>query len=342
MSKMRLIALDAPYQLVVEEREIPVPSAGEVLIQTRANGICGSDLHLYQGTHPYRSYPMYPGHEGTGRVVAWGETVSGFQAGETVIIEPLIHCGRCYPCRQGRTNACSNMLTVGISVPGSLGEYFVVPAHCLYKIPETVPPHIAALAEPFAVGFQAVARGQVQASEFVAIIGAGPIGLATLAAAKLRGAHVAVMDLIDSRLALAQSFGAELTLNSTRKDPVEELREWTRGDMPAVVIEAVGSPRTIELAVQLAADAGRVVIEGVTEQTAQVRGVDFTRKELTVYGSRNNLHQFQNAIDYVLANQRLVEKMVTHQFPLEQTIQAFELADAHPEQVAKIVITLAE
>ena len=112
--------------------------------------------------------------------------------------------------------------------------------------------------------------------------------------------------------------------------------------MPGVVIEAVGSPRTIELAVRLVADAGRVVVEGVTEQAAQIRGVDLTRKELTVHGSRNNSHQFQNAIDYVTAHQALAEKMITHRFPLAQTIQAFELAHAHPEQVAKIVIMLAE
>lgn len=339
---MRSIVLDAPYQLALQEREIPVPNAGEVLIQTRANGICGSDLHFYHGTHPYRNYPMYPGHEGTGHVAVVGENVVGWNVGDTVVIEPLIHCGQCYPCRQGRTNACSNMKTVGINVPGSLSEYYVVPAHCLYQIPASVPTHIAALAEPFSIGFQAVARGAVRADEYVAIIGAGPIGLATLAAAKLRGAHVAMLDLIDARLALAQGFGADLTINSSAENPTDVLREWTRGDMPGVVIEAVGSPRTIELAIQLVADAGRVVVEGVTEQAAQIRGVDLTRKELSLFGSRNNSHRFQTAIDYVVSNQRLAEKMISHQFPLEQTIRAFELADAHPEQVAKIIITLAD
>ena len=194
---MQAVVLNAPYQLDIQERAIPSPNVGEVLIQTRANGICGSDLHFYHGTHPYRNYPMYPGHEGTGRVAVLGEGVSGVTVGETVIIEPLIHCGLCYPCRLGRTNACSNMKTVGINVPGSLSEFYVVPVHCLYKIPETIPAHIAALAEPFSIAFQAVARGQVQSDEYVAVIGAGPIGLATLAAAKLRGAHVAVLDLLD-------------------------------------------------------------------------------------------------------------------------------------------------
>jgi L-gulonate 5-dehydrogenase len=232
------------------------------------------------------------------------------------------------------------MKTVGINVPGSLSEFYVVPAPCLYRIPATIPPHIAALGEPFSIGFQAAARGEVEADDYVAIIGAGPIGLATLAAAKLRGAKVAMLDLLDSRLALGEAFGSDLVINSGKENPADVLREWTSGDMPGVVIEAVGSPRTIELAVRLVADGGRVVIEGVTEEAAQLRGVDFTRKELTVHGSRNNLHEFQNAIDYVLANQALVERMVTQVFPLEGTVQAFELADKHPEQVAKIVIVL--
>lgn len=342
MSLMRSIVLKAPFQLELEEREIPVPGAGEVLIQTRANGICGSDLHYYHGTHPYRAYPMYPGHEGTGRVAALGKGVSGLEIGDAVIIEPLIPCGQCYPCRQGRTNCCSNMKMVGLTVPGSLSEYFVVPPRSLYKIPGTIPSHVAALVEPLSIGFQAVERAKVSVEEFVAIIGAGPIGLATLAAAKQRGAHVVIMDLLDSRLSLAREFGADLTINSKNENPADVLREWTHGDMPGVVVEAVGGPRTMELAIQLVADAGRVVIVGVTEQAAQIRGVDLTRKELTVYGSRNNLHQFPNAIEFVVKHQAVAEKMITQVFSLDQTRQAFELARSHPEQVAKIIIHLAD
>lgn len=339
---MRSIVLEAPYQLALQERPVPTPEAGEVLIQSRANGICGSDLHFYHGTHPYRHYPMYLGHEGTGRVASLGDNVAGFGVGDTVLIEPLIYCGTCYPCRQGRTNCCSNMKTVGVNVPGALSEYFVVPATCLVKIPSAIPSSVAALVEPFSIGFQAVARGEVVAQDFAAIIGAGPIGIATLAAAKERGAKVAIMDLLDSRLALAEAFGADLVIQSRDQNPADMLREWTNGDMPGVVIEAVGGPHTMELAIQLVADAGRVVIVGVTEQAAQIRGVDLTRKELNVYGSRNNLHQFRNASAYVMSHQTLVEKMITQQFPLEQTAKAFELAHAHPDQVAKIVIQVAD
>lgn len=339
---MRAIVMQAPFELGLEEREIPTPQPGEVLIQTRANGICGSDLHYFHGTHPYRKYPMYPGHEGTGRVAALGEGVAGFDVGDTVVIEPLIPCGYCYPCRVNKPNCCSNMKMVGLTIPGSLSEYFVVPTAGLYKVPKDMPSHLAALVEPFSIGFQAVARPDVQANEFVAVIGAGPIGIATLAAAKQRGARVAIMDLLDSRLALAQSFGADVIINSKEQNPAEILHEWTNSDMPGVVIEAVGGPRTIELAIQLAADGGRVVIVGVTEKPAEIRGVDLTRKELTVYGSRNNLHQFQNTIDYITANAPVVEKMVTQIFPLDKTGEAFDLARLHPEQVAKIIIHIAD
>lgn len=338
---MKSLVLTEPYKMHFEELPMPTPAAGEVVLQTRANGICGSDLHFYHGTHPYRSYPMILGHEATARIVALGEGVTGFAVGDTVVVQPLIPCGTCYPCRQGRTNCCSRMKTVGANWPGALQQFYKVPADCLFKIPPEIPASIAALTEPFSIGFQAVARGQITSADRVAVIGAGPIGLAILAAAKRRGAEVAVLDLLDARLRLAERFGADLILNN-KSDPAPALREWTDGDMPSVVIEAVGSAKTIELAVQWVADAGRIVVVGVTEQEAQIRGVDMTRKELSICGSRNNLGLFQEAMNYVAQHQDLVSHMVTQQYSFERAAEAFEMAHAHPEQVCKVVIRVAD
>ncbi len=337
---MHTLVLTAPYEFHFQENPIPQPGTGEVLLQTRANGICGSDLHFYHGTHPYRAYPMQLGHEAAARVIDVGEGVDDFRKGDTVVVQPLVSCGTCYPCRQGRTNCCSRMKTVGVNIPGALAEYYTVPAYCCFKIPAAFPPALASLVEPFSIGFQAVARGQINPADRIAILGAGPIGLTALAAAQERGAKVAITDLLDARLQLAANMGADLTINSKEQNAADLLREWTDGDMPSVVIEAVGSPRTIESAIQLVADAGRVVVVGVTEQQAQIRGVDLTRKELTLYGSRNNLGLFQTAIEYVMRHRDITEAMVTHQFPFERTIEAFQLADAHPDQVCKVVITM--
>jgi L-gulonate 5-dehydrogenase len=336
---MRALVADGPHQLTFVEQPPPTAGPGQVLLRTQSVGICGSDIHLYEGRHPYRTYPMVYGHQATGLAEAVGEGVAGFAPGEQVILEPLIWCGHCYPCRTGRTNCCVNMQTIGVTQPGAMADYFAVPAHTLHKPPRPLAPEVAALCEPYSLGFQAVARGQIGPADRVLIIGAGPIGLTILAVAKLRGAAVAISDLIDRRLELACQMGADLTINSSQEDIAAMVAEWTDGDMPNVVVEAVGHPRMIESAVQLVSAAGRVVVVGVTEQAAQIRGVDMTKKELTIYGSRNNLSLFAEAVAFVSANPELAATIVTDTFAFAQAIDAFEKAVHHPESVCKVVLT---
>jgi threonine dehydrogenase-like Zn-dependent dehydrogenase len=219
-----------------------------------------------------------------------------------------------------------------------LADFFVVPARCLHKTSGDLSPQIAALCEPYSIGFQANARGDIRAEDHVVVVGAGPIGLTILAAAKQRGAQVAITDLIERRLEIAQKMGADLTINSNQTDPVAAVHEWTGGNMASVVVEAVGHPKTIESTIELVADAGRVVIVGVTEEAASIRGVDMTKKELTIYGSRNNLGRFKEAIEYVTAHPDLASTMVTHRYPFGQAIEAFETAETQPEQVCKVIL----
>jgi threonine dehydrogenase-like Zn-dependent dehydrogenase len=324
--------------MTFEEQAKSEPGPGEVQVQSRVVGICGSDIHLYTGTHPYRTYPNVFGHEVSGWVTRVGQGVSGLSPGDHVVMEPLVWCGECYPCSIGRTNCCSRMRTIGVTEPGAMADFFNVPARCLHQAPKDLPAQVAALCEPYSIGFQATARGEVDARDHVVVLGAGPIGLTILAAAKQRGAQVAITDLIDRRLEIARKMAADLTINSGQSDPVAAVREWTGGSMASVVIEAVGHPKTIESAIELVADAGRVVIVGVTEQAASIRGVDMTKKELTIYGSRNNLGRFKEAVDYVSTQPDLAAAMVTHQFSFSQAIEAFETADAHPEQVCKVIL----
>ena len=335
---MRVLVTHAPKKMSIEEREIPQLGAGEVLVQTRAVGLCGSDIHLYAGTHPYRTYPAVFGHEASGRVNRIGEGVQGFNPGDHVVLEPLIPCGTCYPCRIGRTNCCERMRTIGVNEPGALADFFKVPSRCLHKVSEDLDPRIASFCEPFSVGIQANYRGDIGENDNVLIIGAGPIGLAVLAAAKQRGAKVAVADLIDQRLKIAEQLGADLVFNVNRVDLGSEIKEWTQGDMASVVVEAAGNPKTIERTVQLVSFAGRVVIVGVTEEPANVRGVDITKRELSIYGSRNNLGRFKEAVKYVSEHPQSASKMITHEYSYNEVIDAFKMAEAHPEQICKVMI----
>jgi threonine dehydrogenase-like Zn-dependent dehydrogenase len=339
---MQVLVAPAVRQLVFEERPIPEPGPGEVLVKTRTVALCGSDIHLYEGTHPYRIYPNVFGHETSGRVVKIGEGVKGLAPGDHIVVEPAVYCGECYPCRIGRTNCCSRMKTIGVTVPGALAEYYTVSARALHKAPADLSPKAASLCEPCAVGLHASARGNVQAGEHVVVVGAGPIGLMALAGAKQRGAQVAITDLIDRRLEIARKMGADLTINAGKADPVDAVRDWTKGIMAPVVIEAVGTPKTIESTIQLVSDAGRVVIAGVTEQFASIRGVDVTKKELTIYGSRNSLGRFEDAIQFVASRPEMFTAMITREYPFAQSIEAFEVASTQPEQVCKVLITFEE
>lgn len=335
---MKVLVATGVKQLEFDERPVPSPGPGEALVKTRTVALCGSDIHLYNGTHPYRTYPIVFGHETSGWVVGIGDGVTDFKEGDHVVVEPAYYCGECYPCSIGRTNCCSRMKTIGVTVPGALAERFVVPARALHTAPADLSPKAAALCEPCSVGLHSVNRGNVQAGEQVVVIGAGPIGLMAMASAKRRGAQVAITDLIDRRLEIARRMGADLTFNSSREDAVNVVREWTSGVMAPVVIEAVGNPRTIESTIQLVSDAGRVVITGVTEQQANIRGVDLTKKELTISGSRNSLGRFKEAIEFVGAEPERFTAMITNEFSFADAIEAFDTALSHPDRVCKVLI----
>jgi threonine dehydrogenase-like Zn-dependent dehydrogenase len=336
---MEKIIATAPGTFIRENITVPVIQENEVLVRTQAIGICGSDIHLFRGDHPYTTYPMVFGHEAAGVVEQTSQQVSGLQRGDHVVLEPLIPCGVCYPCSIGRSNCCSKMKTVGVTCNGALSELFAVPATCLHAIPSEMPFELAALAEPFSIGFQAAARGNISAADSVLIIGAGTIGLTALSAAKAHGARVMISDILDYRLDLARKMGADHTINSSEKNLKESAMKWNGGIGPSVVIEAVGLPATLESAVDIVSDAGRVVVVGVTKERFCIRGVDVTKKELSIIGSRNNLGRFREALDYVASNPQTAQLLISHSFPFSQAEQAFDHANTHPESTCKVMIT---
>jgi len=336
---MQRFIATAPSTLQKEVLAPPTPQNGEVVVRTEVVGICGSDIHLYRGDHPYTTYPMVLGHEAAGIVEAVGSGISNLQVGDSVVLEPLIPCGQCYPCSIGRSNCCSNMKTVGVTTNGALSESFAVPATCLHKIPSTLPFNIAALSEPFSIGFHAAARGEVSASDQVVIIGAGTIGLTILAAAKQKGARVLISDILNFRLDIANKMGADTIVNSKEADLIQVVLDWTGGRGASVVIEAVGAPPTIESTIDLVSDAGRVVIVGVTKQNFCIRGVDVTKKELSIIGSRNNLGNFKEAIAFITAHPDIAENLITDTFSFSETEGAFLHANQHPEITCKVLIT---
>jgi L-gulonate 5-dehydrogenase len=335
---MKAAVAYAPRDLRLEDVPEPEPGPTDVLLAVRAVGICGSDVHLFRGEHPYRVFPMIYGHEFAATVRAVGAEVTGLDVSTFVVVEPLVACGTCYPCRVGRHNCCTKLQVIGVHRNGGLAQSVVVPARRVHPVPADLEPHIATLCEPFSIGMQAVARGAIDSVDRVVVLGAGPIGLTVLAIAKQRGAAVAVVDLLHNRLELAQALGADVLIDGARDDVLHTVLRWTDGDGASVVVEATGNIRAMESAVDLVAAAGRIVLVGVTTKPVTWPGVEFTRKELTILGSRNNADRFGDAVQFVTEHRHVVAAMITQRFAFADVVRAFELADTQPDHVCKIVI----
>jgi L-gulonate 5-dehydrogenase len=335
---MKTAVTRGPFEISIEDAPIPTPGSGEVLVRVERVGICGSDLSLYKGTHPYRFYPRIQGHEAAGRIVAFGDdATNGLSVGDRVAIEPLLPCGTCYPCRIGRPNCCTRLKVIGAHVDGMFREFVALPAFTLYQASD-LDPELAALAEPVSIAVQAVARGAITAADRVLVMGAGPIGTAICLAATDKGARVVVADKIPARLEIARTYGAEQTVNAGEEDVAAVAQAWTDGEGPSVVVDAVGAPPVIRHCCELVASAGRVVIVGLSEQEVSLPILDFTRKEMTILGSRNNAGLFAEAVDLVRRNRDRMTAMITHRYPLAQFPEAIKFAAEHPAEAEKVMI----
>lgn len=335
---MKAAVTVAPHRVEIQEVPTPEPGAGEALIRLERVGICGSDLHLYHGAHPYARYPRIQGHEAAGQVVAFGPGYAGpIRPGERVAIEPLIPCGHCYPCRIGRRNCCTNLNVIGAHSDGAFREYVALPTYMLYPTGDLTAEE-AALVEPISIGVQAAARGEIAPRDRVVIVGAGPIGAAIAVAAMDRGARVMVVDRLPSRLAMVSRLGVERTVVAGQQDVAAEVQAWTNGDGAHVAVDAVGAPAVIRQVCELVASAGRVVIVGLSDQEVGLPVMDFSRKEMTIHGSRNNAGRFGEAVELVQRNREQLRTMITHRYPLAAMPEAIAFAAEHPAEVEKVMI----
>lgn len=262
---MRAAVMTKPFSIVFQDVPCPEPAAHEVLVKVKAAGICGSDVHFYDGSNPFGRYPQIFGHELSGVIEKTGTAVKERAPGERVAIEPAISCGSCYPCRKGRTNACVNIDMIGSVRKGGFADFIAVPETHVHPIPDDMDFATGALCEPFAIGAQAIKRADVQDGETIVILGLGPIGLTILAQIKKRfQADVIAVDPVRKRLKLAESFGADAAIQPADVNAEEEILKLTNGEGAGIVIEAAGVPATIEQSILLAAAGGKIVIVGLT------------------------------------------------------------------------------
>ena len=319
----------------VPEQEM---KAGDVMIRLQYVGFCGSDLNTYLGRNPMVKLPVIPGHEVGAVIEAVGSEVpEGLKPGMVVTVNPYTNCGKCASCRNARPNACQHNETLGVQRNGSMRERLVLPWEKV--IPAgLLTPRECALVEPMSVGFHAVSRAQVTDSDVVLVIGCGMVGMGAVVRSALRGATVIAADIDDEKLQLAREMGASYTLNTKTDDVNARLLEMTSGFGPDVVIEAVGSTPTYQMAVDVVAFTGRVVCIGYAKSEVSFQTKYFVQKELDIRGSRNALPQdFRAVIHYMERRTCPVDRLISSEVTPEEAQKAMEDWAAAPGKVFRIL-----
>jgi L-iditol 2-dehydrogenase len=328
----------------VEFGEVPKPGFGaeDVLLRIRRIGICGSDVHVYHGKHPYTSYPVVQGHEFCGEVGEVGRSVHGFVQGDLVTAPPQIVCGKCLPCREGRYHICENLKVIGFQAPGVAQEFFPFPESALMKLPAAFTPELGALVEPAAVAIHAVSRAGSVLGLRVLVLGAGPIGNLVAQVARWRGARqVLISDVSDHRLSIARQCGITHTINPNKDSLELRVSEVFSSDRAEVAFECVGLAETANQAILCVRKGGTVIIVGVFGERP---GFDLglvQDRELEVRGTL--MYQRQDYVDSIrcLAGSGIkADPLLTRSFPFRQYPEAYAFIEENREAVMKVMIDL--
>ncbi len=325
---------------IIDKPEPAITNPQEVIVKIAAVSICGTDIHTFTNTHPFVKPPVVVGHECSGVVTETGGEVKGIKVGDRVAIDPVLGCGDCRPCKSGRANACANVKCRGVHVEGAMQELFKIRQQDVYKIPDNLTDLVlAAGVEPFAIGAQAVWRGNVSPGQLMLIFGAGPIGLTTMFMAMNRGAECIMIDTKEDRLKNAVRLGAKRGIPATAVDLKEQVMALTGNEGPHVTCDAVGHPAIVDLCVELVAPTGVVVLLGMDGQQNNVTELSIFRKELTIVGSRMNSGMFPTVLELIKENKLPLDAILTHRFTTDEASEAFTMAIEQPKGFSKAVIT---
>ncbi|RYZ55275.1 MAG: zinc-binding alcohol dehydrogenase family protein [Chitinophagaceae bacterium] len=320
---MRTLVCTEPGTFTYTDGQEPALQKGRAIIKVKRIGICGTDIHAFEGTQPYFTYPRILGHELSGELVAFDEA-PGFAVGDPVSFIPYYHCGHCIACRRGKPNCCVHMQVCGVHVNGGMVEYLSVPSASLLQGKGLAFDELALL-EPLAVSAHGVRRAAVEKDEFVLVIGAGPIGLGAMLAAQLAGARVIVMDTNKLRLCFAkENLQVPFAVDAAAADVYEQINAITGGDMPTVVIDATGSQAAINGGFRYLAHGGRYVLIGLQKGDISFSHPEFHKREAALMSSRNATRQDFEAVMAAIKDGKISPKMfITHRTRFDEVKEVF-------------------
>ena len=331
---MKEVVITGPKQYEIREVPVPKPGDGEVLIQMKAAGVCGSDVHQFLGENPNAVFPRVPGHENAGVIVAVGKDVKNIKVGDHVVVDLVVACGECPQCKKGRRNVCRTVKARGSAIDGGWREYFAVPEHEVYLLPQDMPFKDAALIEPFAIGGHCTTRAGIQGGESVLVLGSGTIGAVILQTLKLKGCRVICADINDASLARAKEYGAD----------ADAVQKFTDGAGVDVIFDSACYPGSLTAVLEMGIPANGATIVPMGFCTAQegITQAMINTRELSIIGTRMSCNQFQPTIERFAKHEYQLDGMVSHYIPFSQVGQVFENIIHPPKDMKKMVIVFDE
>jgi L-iditol 2-dehydrogenase len=341
---MKALVLTEYKKLEIQELPKPEPGADDVLIRVEACGVCGSDVHGYDGSTGRRIPPLVMGHEAAGTIADVGRNVTGFRQGQRVTFDSTVSCGSCYFCHRGQINLCDNRQVLGVSCgdfrrAGAFAEFVTVPARILHELPDTLSFQKAAMIEAISVGVHAVALTPVMLNDTAVVVGAGMIGLLTLQAVKLAGAtRLIVVDVDDTRLKTARDLGATHTINAKQTDVAKAVRELTQGRGADVALECVGTTATVQSAVESTRKGGAVTLVGNVAPKIELPLQAVVTRQIRLQGSCASSGEIPACIALLDSGAIRVEPMLSAFAPLEEGPSWFERLYHHEPNLMKVVL----
>jgi L-iditol 2-dehydrogenase len=342
---MKSLILKDYLQFELADMPKPQPGPGEVLIRVAACGICGSDVHGFDGTSGRRIPPIVMGHEAAGLVAAVGAGVTQFKAGDRVTFDSTVYCGECVFCRRGEVNLCDRREVIGVSCGdyrrhGAFAEYIAVPERILYDLPDAMSFPEAAMLEAVSVALHAVRVTGAIEGQNALVIGAGMIGLLTMQAARAAGAaRVLIADIDETRLNLARSLGVDEAFKLSGADLTREVLGQTDGFGADVVLEAVGRNETIATAIDCVRKGGTVTLIGNITPKVEIHLQRVVSRQIRLQGTAASAGEYPEAIKLVASGKIQVKPLITAVAPLEEGPQWFKRLYAHEPNLMKVVLT---
>jgi 2-desacetyl-2-hydroxyethyl bacteriochlorophyllide A dehydrogenase len=320
---MRALVCIKPGEFEYREMDAPIARPGQSIIRIRRIGICGTDLHAFEGTQPFFEYPRILGHELAGDLVDL-DRASGYSPGEAVTVIPYFNCGTCIACRNGRPNCCVTLKVCGVHIDGGMVDYLAVPSDSLVHGSGLSYDQLA-LVEPLAIGAHGIRRAGVEAGEFVLVVGTGPIGLGVIEAARIAGGEVIAMDINEGRLRFCRERLQVLHTVTAGERAMEEIKHITRGEMPTVVVDATGNLKAINQSFQYMAHGGRYVLVGLQKGDFTFSHPEFHKREGTLMSSRNATRQdFDSVMEAMRKGLIDPTAYITHRVRFDEVKAEFE------------------